>query len=147
MLKQWLEPLPDGSLPNFNIRRDILGILGKLPISSDHLRESGLGKVVMFLYKSPKETKENKAIAQELIQTWSRPIFKLSLSYSDLAEHERERLEQRRLRRTKAEAQSTSQTDDLDSIVDRRSSAAVEVEQFSYHARIPQPADKDYILR
>lgn len=45
-------------------------------------------------------------------------------------------------------SQSSSQTDDsLDSIVGSRASSAAAEEQFSYHARIPQPADKDYILR
>jgi transcription factor SPN1 len=71
----------------------LLSILPKLHIESDHLRESGLGKVVMFLWKSPKETKENKIIAQELIQTWSRPIFQLSLNYKEHADHERKQLQ------------------------------------------------------
>jgi transcription factor SPN1 len=71
----------------------LLSILPKLHIESDHLRESGLGKVIMFLWKSPKETKENKIIAQELIQTWSRPIFQLSLNYKEHADHERKQLQ------------------------------------------------------
>jgi len=28
--RKWLEPLPDGSLPTFNIRRDLLTLLGKV---------------------------------------------------------------------------------------------------------------------
>lgn len=77
-------------------RRDLLSVLLKMIVGSEHLRESGLGKVVMFLWKSPKETKENKAVAQELIQRWSRPIFKLSTDYKDLAGHERAQYEPRR---------------------------------------------------
>jgi len=150
-LKQWLEPLPDGSLPNFNIRRDLLSVLLKMIVGSEHLRESGLGKVVMFLWKSPKETKENKAVAQELIQRWSRPIFKLSTDYKDLAGHERAQYEPRRPLSRKSfpqRSKSSSQTDDLlDSLGGFKTTPDEEKEEFSYHARIPQPADKDYVNR
>ncbi|ELR25077.1 IWS1 Cterminus domain containing protein [Acanthamoeba castellanii str. Neff] len=148
-VKQWLEPV-SGALPNYNIRTSLLNILPKLHIDSDHLRESGLGKVVMFLWKSPKETKENKIIAQELIQTWSRPIFQLSLNYKEHADHERKQLQRQDSyrRSNSSQSQSASQTDDsLDSIVGSRSSGASQKEEFSYHARIPQPADKDYVHR
>ncbi len=163
MMRQWLEPLPDGSLPNFNIRRDFIDILGQLPIESEDLKESGIGRVVrypplslsdlcscmlrmryvlakgeerqrlcmcvcvcvcvpyvmcvlvksasiyrtrvdthihtyktnllqvMFLWKCPKETMENKKKAQDLIERWSRPIFQLSTDYRDLARYESEK--------------------------------------------------------
>ncbi|GFZ08708.1 transcription elongation factor (TFIIS) family protein [Actinidia rufa] len=57
LLKNWLEPLPDGSLPNINIRSAILKILTDLPIDleqfdrREQLKKSGLGKVRVQLIR------------------------------------------------------------------------------------------------
>ncbi|KGG51368.1 hypothetical protein DI09_37p50 [Mitosporidium daphniae] len=84
-IRLWLEPYPDGSLPSIDVRKSILHILAQLPIEKIHLKESGLGKVVMYLYKSPDETRENKKLAYKLIDKWSRPIIGHSLNYKDLS--------------------------------------------------------------
>eukprot|EP00475_Leptophrys_vorax_P038844 TRINITY_DN6934_c0_g1_i1.p1 TRINITY_DN6934_c0_g1~~TRINITY_DN6934_c0_g1_i1.p1 ORF type:complete len:425 (-),score=29.15 TRINITY_DN6934_c0_g1_i1:102-1328(-) len=90
-LKDWLEPLPDLSLPNIKIRTSILELLGELPIDVGNnserrrqLKESGLGRVVMFLSKLPEETVQNRKLARDLVDTWSRPIFEKSIHYRDL---------------------------------------------------------------
>ncbi|GKE26111.1 protein IWS1 homolog 1 isoform X2 [Tanacetum coccineum] len=62
LLRNWLEPLPNGSFPNTNIGAAILRILTEIPIDLDQydrreqLKKSGLVKVITFLAKSGKET-------------------------------------------------------------------------------------------
>ncbi|KAL0290079.1 UNVERIFIED_CONTAM: protein IWS11, partial [Sesamum radiatum] len=76
LLKNWLEPLPDGSLPDINIRTAVLKILNDFPIDLQHsdrrglLKRSGLGKVIMFLSMSAEETTVNQKLAKELVDKW-----------------------------------------------------------------------------
>ncbi|KAG5553295.1 hypothetical protein RHGRI_011230 [Rhododendron griersonianum] len=107
LLKNWFEPLPDGRLPNINIRAAILKILTNFPIDLEHfkrreqLKKSGLAKVIMFLSKSDEET-TNKKLAKDLVDKWNflvifcRPANKASGMESrdddlDLAEFSQER--------------------------------------------------------
>lgn len=80
-VKYWLEPLPDKSLPALNIQRVLFGALTKLPIKTEHLRESGVGKVVLFYKKSKKPEDFIKVQANHLISEWSRPIIRKSANH------------------------------------------------------------------
>ncbi len=87
MLKSWLSPLPDWTLPNVKIRATLLRVLHLMKIRPvddklDKLKSSGIGKVVMFLYKVSDETPDNKRLCGEIIQEWSRPIFAQNDSYA-----------------------------------------------------------------
>ncbi|KAG5646947.1 hypothetical protein DXG03_001670 [Asterophora parasitica] len=83
-VRRWLEPLPDRSLPALNIQREFFTILRKMEfIDSAVLKESGLGKVVLFYTKCKRVTPEISRVARELVSTWSRPIIKRSASYRD----------------------------------------------------------------
>ncbi|AEO65569.1 uncharacterized protein THITE_2112678 [Thermothielavioides terrestris NRRL 8126] len=80
-VKYFLEPLNDGSLPAYNIQRDIFNALAKLPINKDVLLSSGIGKVVYFYTRSKRPEPGIKRIAERLVGEWSRPILKRTDDY------------------------------------------------------------------
>ena len=77
----FLEPLSDGSLPAYNIQRELFSSLAKLPIDKESLISSGLGKVVLFYTKSKKPELGIRRAAERLLGEWTRPILKRSDDY------------------------------------------------------------------
>jgi hypothetical protein len=77
-VKYFLEPLSDGSLPAYNIQRDLFSALTRLPIEKEALLSSGIGKIVLFYTKSKKPEIGVKRTAERLLGEWSRPILKRS---------------------------------------------------------------------
>ncbi|KAF2840409.1 hypothetical protein M501DRAFT_1002761 [Patellaria atrata CBS 101060] len=77
----FLEPLSDGSMPAYNIQRELFAALEKLPITKDTLIASGLGKVVHFYTKSPKVEANIKRQADRLVNEWKRPILRRTDDY------------------------------------------------------------------
>ncbi|CAI4854909.1 AEL_collapsed_G0058210.mRNA.1.CDS.1 [Saccharomyces cerevisiae] len=79
----WLEPLPDGSLPSFEIQKSLFAALNDLPVKTEHLKESGLGRVVIFYTKSKRVEAQLARLAEKLIAEWTRPIIGASDNYRD----------------------------------------------------------------
>lgn len=77
----FLEPLSDGSLPAYNIQRELFAALARLPIDKEALKSSGIGKVVLFYQKSPKPELGIKRQAERLMIEWTRPLLKRSDDY------------------------------------------------------------------
>ncbi|KAJ2549347.1 Transcription factor iws1 [Coemansia sp. RSA 1878] len=82
-IRLWLEPLDDGSLPSLDIQNAMLNILKRLPIRRDHLRESGIGKIILFMSKCARISETNRRVCEQFIQQWSRMVLRLSSDYRD----------------------------------------------------------------
>ncbi|ODV91155.1 hypothetical protein CANCADRAFT_38619 [Tortispora caseinolytica NRRL Y-17796] len=82
-VRMWLEPLPDASLPAYAIQKELFAILESLPIKTIHLRESGIGKIMIFYQRSKRPPLAIKHTADRLVGKWSRPIIGRSDNYKD----------------------------------------------------------------
>ena len=81
---RWLEPLPDKSLPALDIQREFFPLLKKMEfIDTNVLKESRLGRVVVFYTKCKRVSPDIQRMANSLVSAWSRPIIKRSASYRD----------------------------------------------------------------
>ncbi|XP_011074731.1 protein IWS1 homolog 1 [Sesamum indicum] len=154
LLKNWLEPLPDGSLPNMNIRAAVLKILNDFPIDleqydrREQLKKSGLGKVIMFFSKSDEETTANRKLAKELVDKWSRPIFNKSTRFEDMKNFEDERVFRRPPSKKVVGKGTTmaSRDDDLDLAGFSQGSKSGQSSS-RQHASRPEAMSMDFVVR
>ena len=70
----------DASIPN---TKELIHALETLPIKTDHLVASGIGKVLVFYQRSKRTEPLLKKIVDRLIGDWTRPILNKSDSYKD----------------------------------------------------------------
>eukprot|EP00268_Persea_americana_P039407 TRINITY_DN389_c0_g1_i3.p1 TRINITY_DN389_c0_g1~~TRINITY_DN389_c0_g1_i3.p1 ORF type:complete len:486 (+),score=132.40 TRINITY_DN389_c0_g1_i3:135-1592(+) len=152
LLKNWLEPLPDGSLPNINIRTAILNILTDFPMDleqydrKEQLKKSGLGKVIMFLSRTDEETMSNRKLAKDLVDKWSRPIFNKSTRFEDMRSVDDERIPYRRPLSKKSVSKAAgleSRDDDLEFSQEPKSAQEVARQ----HASRPEALPLDFVVR
>ncbi|KAK9152930.1 hypothetical protein Sjap_000410 [Stephania japonica] len=125
LLKNWLEPLPDGSLPNSNVRAAILNILNGV-------------------YE---ETATNRKLAKDLVDKWSRPIFSKSTRFEDLRYIDEERAPYQRPAAKKPVICIKWREDDIDlAELSRRGKKSVQPSS-SEHVYRPEASTMDYVIR
>ncbi|CAN8274537.1 unnamed protein product [Cochlearia groenlandica] len=158
VIKNWLEPLPDGSLPNINIRTALLKILDELRINvnldcrKEQLIKSGLGKVIMFLSKSDEETTPNRRLAKGLINEWSRGIHNKSTRYEDMCSPaEREEQHQILLRRQNKTSSKRPEPEargfDVDVDFSVKPKCKLAAAKGVERARVPGTISMDFVIR
>ncbi|XP_075266428.1 uncharacterized protein LOC142358751 [Convolutriloba macropyga] len=141
---EWLTPLPDKSLPHLQIRTNLLQILESFPaLDSAMLRESGIGKAVMLLYKHPKETRDNRIKAGKLVNKWARPIFQLTADFGAMTKADREQRDLEKMPPQKRRKDQSEKKRDEDEDAPKGPGDA----GFVLRARVPQPSFKDYVVR
>lgn len=82
VIRKWLEPLPDKTIPNIKIREGMLKILENMPMLSEFvIKQSGIGRIVMFIYKTDPERIISQ-MAKSIIDRWSKQIFERNDSHN-----------------------------------------------------------------
>ncbi|GMT05621.1 hypothetical protein PENTCL1PPCAC_27795, partial [Pristionchus entomophagus] len=148
-ISEWLAPLPDKSLPALEIRTELLKILqGFARLDQGVLKQSGLGKAVMMLFKHPRETKDNRKLAHKLISDWARPIFQIdtdfrSMSREDRMERDLAQMPAAKKRRMSGDEAGTSGGAFRDIQEDLRPG----MKGYIGRARVPKISSKDYVNR
>lgn len=71
VLREWLEPLPDNTLPNLDIRLQILEFLLTINPSRDQLVSSEIGKIVYTYSKNKKTEPEIRKVAKQVVKKWT----------------------------------------------------------------------------
>ncbi|KAL7298461.1 hypothetical protein TKK_0008249 [Trichogramma kaykai] len=79
VLRDWISPFPDGSLPGSTIRESVLELLREYDqhyeIDRYYLKRSRIGQAVAILYTRKEETEENKSRAKVLIYQWAAQFY------------------------------------------------------------------------
>lgn len=78
-LRTWLEPLPDNSLPNPKVKKWILDLLLTLKVSKSDLLSSGIGKIIHFYSKNPREAADVRRLASKVVKKWKSQVIKEEL--------------------------------------------------------------------
>ncbi|KAG6962408.1 hypothetical protein JG688_00008620 [Phytophthora aleatoria] len=153
IVKKWIQPLEDGALPNVGLRTKMLEMVSKMPVFKEHLKRSGLGKVVMVLMKHPQETPENKELCRSLVERWSRAVFNKTLDFSKLAELEAEKAEneiyrrRERARRQKKSKNKARAAERGGNVFNGRTADPDVKPDVSERAELPEQLHIDFLLR
>jgi len=90
--RTWLSPLEDGTKPNNTVVKRMLDLLHRLPISTEILRASEIGKTIAGIFKDEKQPLEFRRKAEDLISHWLRPMLGLNSSYAVMVEQNQQAL-------------------------------------------------------
>ncbi|XP_065887490.1 protein IWS1 homolog [Dysidea avara] len=143
-----LAQLQKAELKHAFVECGVLTVLNLPTLNNDILKQSGIGKGVMMLYRHPKETRKNKEKAGKLINEWARPIFGLTSDFKTLSREERENQDYELLsvaarRRLSSGGDGSSRKTGMEDDGPQKLGDGGWVGR----ARVPMPSHKDYVMR
>lgn len=142
-VSKWLEYDDNTPMPSLEVRTQLLEAIQPLPAQPDHLRRSGIGRIVMKYAREKRETASNKRAARALVEQWSRPIIGKGVDYRGLEAAASES------RNVRGALQGVDQAkDDADEIFQNHA-AQLEVEgaQPRMRVAVPQFSGFDFVVR
>lgn len=71
ILKEWLEPLPDKTLPNITIISQMVQFLLSVNVTRDQLVNSEIGKIILFYSKNNEYDNEVRKLSKKLVKKWT----------------------------------------------------------------------------
>jgi len=77
-LGMWLQNLPNGVMPNVQLRTELLRMMLRLPITKEALancKDTPLGQVVAKLSRNELETVHNRTVASTLVRRWVKNVL------------------------------------------------------------------------
>ncbi|CDW71719.1 protein iws1 homolog [Stylonychia lemnae] len=77
----WLDMLPDGTFPNFNLVNGLLNCISTLKIYTNQLEESGLAQKVQLYEQGASKQAELQRLAKHIIDKWSRQLYQINQEY------------------------------------------------------------------
>lgn len=98
--EHWLLPQKRGQLPTLKLRTEIYRMLMTLPITTGHLKQTTIGRVLLAFLKSKAETPGNKKQLKILLEKWKRLVYRKD---DDLGAHFKELQDRGVGRRARAE--------------------------------------------
>ena len=145
-LTDWMAPMPDRQLPTQRLRECILKwLLNIPPLSQEMLKQSGIGKAVMYLYRHPKEVKSNKERCGRLVNKWSRPIFNNSDDYTTISKEERLKRDMQMMAMGRNSQNKENETPS--NLNENGEPLKPGDKGWCYRARVPMPCGKDFVAR
>lgn len=88
LLGRMIQRLPNGSLPNPTFRGKVLALLLTLPVTSDNIQRSSVGKTLTVLEKSGEEITSNLRMIKEIKEKWARILCRVSYDFKMDEEYE-----------------------------------------------------------
>lgn len=90
LLGEMIYKFPNGEYPSANTRNRVLKIVRNMPVEREHIIKTKFGGFLTFIEKKKDEILENKKLANEIKQKWTRVVLNENIDYTMLQDEQHE---------------------------------------------------------